>query len=147
MIATTICTRSGSLALTLNGDDSIPIDGSGRILITDIGANNDGALICDSDQTTSSFTADWYINAANQSTASQDRVLSEDARGWHRNRDTANGIVRLLRNDNSMNHFEGVFTCQIEEDPASPISVGIYYPSEFLLALHTSLQNASLHFH
>ena len=125
-----ICLHAGSLTLSLNGYDSIPIDGSGRILITDIGAANDEALICDSDQTTSTFTADWYINAVSQSIASQDRILSEDARGWHRNRDTANGIVRLLRNDNIMSPFEGVFTCQIEEDPISPVSVGIYYASK-----------------
>ena len=116
--------------MSLNGYDSIPIDGSGRILITDIGAANNEALICDSDQITSTGTSDWYINAASQSTASQDRILNEDARGWHRNRDTTNGIVRLLRNDNTMSRFEGVLTCQIEEDPASPISVGIYYASE-----------------
>ena len=126
----------GDLTLRLNGDDSIPTDGSGRILINDIGTISSRALICDSDQIISSDAANWYINAVGQSTASQDRILSRDSRGWRRNRDTANGIVRLFRNDDDMTHLEGVFTCQIEVDPESPISVGIYYASEYSYCIY-----------
>ena len=121
------------MTLRLNGDDSIPTDGSGRILITNIGVNSSRALTCDSDRTIlSGDTANWYLNAVSQSTASEDRILGQDSRGWRRNRERANGIVRLFRNDANTTHLEGVFTCHIEVDPESPISVGIFYASEFL---------------
>ena len=51
-------------------------------------------------------------------------------RGWFRNRDIESRLVRLLRVEETANSLEGVFTCEVAEDPASPISVGIYYPSE-----------------
>ena len=62
-------------------------------------------------------------------------VSEEIQKGWIRNRDTENGIVRLLRDNRVSNPAEGVFTCEVEEDPGSPISLGIYYASESVLVL------------
>ena len=114
------------MTLSLKGN-SIPTDGSGRILITDVGLSWADSLICDSDWTTSSASSNWYTNPVSQSTASGDRIVNSDSRGWTRMRDPTNGIIRLRRY--VANPQEGVFTCHIVEDPTSPISVGIYYAS------------------
>ena len=61
-----------------------------------------------------------------------DRIIVEDERerGWTRNRDVENRIVRLLHNQSVPMRVEGIFTCEIEEDPESPIFLAIYYRSE-----------------
>ena len=126
------CTPPG-LTLHLNGYNSIPTDGSGRILITDIGLVDAGALICQSDVVTAPGSGDWYLHPTQQSTAEGDRIQSTDSRGWRRNRHMLSGSnghrqVRLKRH--SITAEEGVFTCHVVGDSNTPISVGIYYPSE-----------------
>ena len=134
------CTPPG-LTLRLNGYSSIPTDGSGRILITDIGLDDDtttdddaGALLCQSDVAPDGGNGDWYLHPTQLSTAEDDRIQSYDSRGWTRNRGTSTTIpghrqVRLKRHS-TITAEEGVFTCHIVGDSNTPISVGIYYPSE-----------------
>ena len=72
-----------------------------------------------------------------------DKVQSNDPRGWRRNRGTVtvvvgsgtHRLVRLRRDDSAAmgdndRALEGVFTCDIPGDTNTPVSVGIYYPSE-----------------
>ena len=128
------------VTLSLRGD-SIPNDGSGRIVITDInptGDNNEGALLCLSEVF---VDGDWFLHPTQQTTDIYNRIASSDSRGWRRNRDnifispTQYRVVRLRRDDNAAmgdndRALEGVFTCHIPEDTNTPVSVGIYYPSE-----------------
>ena len=133
------------MTLSLRGD-SIPTDGSGRIVITDInpdGDNQEDALICHSELPLS-VSGNWYLHPTQQTTDNDDsvRIQGNDIRGWRRNRDTiiisASGtlqLVRLRRDDSAAmgdndRALEGVFTCDIPGDSNTPVSVGIYYPSE-----------------
>ena len=129
------------MTLSLRGN-SFPTDGSGRIVITDInpaGDNNVDALICRSELPTSA-SGNWFLHPTQQTTDDSDRIVSIDSRGWHRNRATVTIItgvsyhlVRLRRDDSAAiggRALEGVFTCHIPGDTNTPISVGIYYPSE-----------------
>ena len=129
------------MILGLRGD-SIPNDGSGRIVITDInpdGDNNEDALICRSEMPTS-VNVDWYLHPTQQTTDDSDRVQTSDTRGWRRNRaiftisaSEIGRLVRLRRADSEASGgraLEGVFTCNIPGDNTTPVSVGIYYPSE-----------------
>ena len=72
---------------------------------------------------------DWYLHPTEESTEEKDRI-KDTSQGWYSTKavDT-NQQVRLRR---VVNHTaqEGVFTCYIREDSDTPISVGIYYPSE-----------------
>ena len=122
---------------SLTGYDSIPTDGSGRILITDInlnGDNNEDALICRSEISISgnTSTSDWYSHPTQMSTDEDDRIVSPPAdRGWKRNRgrySEGHRLVRLRRV--SATAEEGVLTCDIPGDINTPRSVGIYYSSE-----------------
>ena len=134
------CTPPG-LTLHLTRYNSIPTDGSGRILITDIGLDDDstyagdaGALLCQSDVETAPGNSNWYLHPIQLSTAIDDRIQSSDPRGWARNRGTSAGnprhrLVRLKRHS-TITAEEGVFTCNVVGDSNTPISVGIYYPSE-----------------
>ena len=133
------CTPPG-LTLHLNGYTSIRTDGSGRILITDIGLDDvtttdddAGALLCQSDVETALGNANWYLHPTQQSTEEGDRIQSTDDRGWARNRGFATSghhrLVRLKRHS-TITAEEGVFTCHVVEASNTPISVGIYYPSE-----------------
>ena len=126
------------MTFSLTGYDSIPTDGSGRVLITDInptGDNNEDALICRSEIDT--FTTivglgtNWFLDPTGMSTDEGDRIPSPEPRGWNRNRDLDSGrrLVRLRRS--SATAEEGVFTCTIAGDNNSPRSLGIYYRSEF----------------
>ena len=134
------CTPPG-LTLHLNGYISIPTDGSGRILITDIGLDDDstnaddaGALLCQSDVTTDAGNGNWYLHPTQQSIAGGDRIESTDPRGWSRNRGSSSDghlLVRLKRHS-TITAEEGVFTCNVSGDSNTPVSVGIYYPSESL---------------
>ena len=113
------------------GYTNIPTDGTGRILITDIGEGNSAALICVTDVPGASGS-DWYLHPTSSSTDSADRIDSPDPRGWLRNRDTdiyGFPLIRLRR-DVSETSVGGVFTCDISVDTGTPISVGIYYASE-----------------
>lgn len=115
------------MTLSLRGDNSIPTDGSGRILLTNIGFNDNNSLYCVSDRTSNKATSDWYINPVSQSTALEDRIVNTDSQGWTRKRNSTYGILFIRRRVE--NPPEGVLTCKIEEDPMSPISVGVYYSS------------------
>ena len=130
------------VTFSLTGYDSIPTDGSGRVLITDInpnGDNNEDALICRSeiDTFTTNGGSNWFLHPTEMSTDNGDRIVSNhdtttDPRGWARNRDLDSGhrLVRLRRA--SATAEEGVFTCDIPGDNNTPRSVGVYYPSEFI---------------
>ena len=64
------------MTFSLTGYDSIPTNGSGRILITDInhnGVSDMDALICRSEIVTSQ-TGNWYLNSTKQSTEDGDRI-------------------------------------------------------------------------
>ena len=64
------------MTFSLTGYDSIPTNGSGRILITDINSNEDNdmdALICRSESVTSQG-GNWYLNSNQQSTDADDRI-------------------------------------------------------------------------
>ena len=67
------------MTFSLTGYDSIPSDGSGRVLITDInpnGDNNEDALICRSETSISGNApvGDWYLHLTEMSTNTSDRV-------------------------------------------------------------------------
>ena len=140
---------SGVLGVTLSlRGDSIPTDGSGRIVITDInpdGDNDEDALICLSELHNISSGGNWYLHPTQQTTQhtldGSVRIEGTDSRGWRRNRATViifsetRRLVRLRRDDSAANGgraLEGVFTCDIPADTntSTPVSVGIYYPSE-----------------
>ena len=134
---------SGVLGVTLSlRSNSIPTDGSGRIVLTDInpdGDNNDDALICRSELSISNG-GNWYLHPTQQTTDDSVRIQDHDPRGWARNRATftisgsgTRRLVRLRRDDSIASGgraLEGVFTCDIPGDSNTPVSVGIYYPSE-----------------
>ena len=135
------------MTFSLRGNDPIPTDGSGRVLITDInptGDNNEDALICRSETdgfTTTNFNAQWYLDPTGMSTDDGDRIVNPDPRGWNRNRglDSGHLLVRLRRV--SATAEEGVFTCTIPGDNNTPRYLGIYHPSELhgqYLLLHTT---------
>ena len=114
------------------GYSSIPNDASGRILITNIGFNNqpkDQALVCRSN-TTNTTGSQFYLHPSMQSTNPSDRVQSTDPRGWRRNKDPPNGIIRLRRDSATTNWTEGVVTCIFQGINDPPISTRVYYPSE-----------------
>ena len=122
------------MTFSLTGYDSIPTDGSGRVLITDIndGDNNEDALICRSeiDTFTSEF-GNWFLNPTESRINERDRITSSDS-GWLRGRAVVSGhaLVRLRRVSDTA--LEGVFTCAIAGDNNNPRYLGIYYPSESL---------------
>ena len=124
------------MTFSLRGN-SIPTDGSGHVLITDInpnGDNDEDALICSSEIDTFTSTVNtggnWYLNPTERSTDDGDRIMNDDPRGWTRNRalDSGHLLVRLRRL--SATAEEGVFTCDILGDNNTPRALGIYYPSE-----------------
>ena len=124
------------MTFSLKGD-SIPTDGSGRVNITDIGNTNDNALICHSGKAILS-SAQWYLHPTEMSTDDGDRIVSPPPdRGWQRNRaadSEGHRLVRLRRGSDTAE--EGVFTCHIPGDFGSPVSVGIYYPSESYMYMY-----------
>ena len=124
------------MTLSLRGV-SIATDGSGRIVITDInpdGDNDVDALFCQSELSSSGY-GNWFLHPTQLTTDESIRIESTDSRGWHRNRDLIDGrgLVRLRRDDSVASEgraLEGVFTCGFPGDTNTPVSVGIYYPSE-----------------
>ena len=139
------------LSLSAN---SIPTDGSGRIVITDINpdGDNDMALICQSELSLSDG-GDWFLHPTQQTTqqTTDGRIEATDPRGWRSKRVTLITIgnseprrrVRLRRDDSIASEgraLEGVFTCHIPGDINTPASVGIYYPSESHVECHLLLQ-------
>ena len=118
---------TGTLIFSLVGNTNIPTDGSGRILITNIGFDNANALICRT-HIYIPILGDYYLHPSMQTTSDSDRIQSTDTRGWTRNRDPLNGIIRLRRHSTSWT--EGVFTCRFIDISDPSISVGVYYPSK-----------------
>ena len=120
------------MTFSLNGN-SIPNDGSGRVRVTDIGDNDEDALICRSGKAVSDG-GQWYLHPTEMSTDDDgDRIGSGGVpdRGWHRNRATdseGHRLVRLKRATDTAE--EGVFTCDIPGEFGTPVTVGIYYPCE-----------------
>ena len=137
-------------------DSSIPTDGSGRIVITDInpdGDNDVDALLCHSEMLGLSDGGNWFLHPTQQTTDGSVRIEGDDPRGWRRNRaDITAGtsadhrrLVRLRRDDSAAmgdndRALEGVFTCDIPGDTNTPVRVGIYYPSESHVECHLLLQ-------
>ena len=133
------------MTFSLNGN-SIPNDGSGRVHVTAIGDNDGTALICRSGKTIS-IDGNWYLHPTEMSTDDGDPNDDNDDgdrianpppdRGWRRNRGTdsqGHRLVRLRRA--SATAEEGVFTCDIPGDFGTPVSVGIYYPSESYMYMY-----------
>ena len=124
------------MTFSLRGE-SIPNDGTGRVILTDIGNTN---VICRSESATSEV-GDWFLHPTQMSTNAGDpndnndngdRIASPPVdRGWNRNRATdsdGHQLLRLRRRSDTAE--EGVFTCHIPEDDNTPRYLGIYYPSE-----------------
>ena len=146
------------VTLSLRGD-SIPTDGSGRIVITDInpdGDNDMDALLCQSELAINDG-GNWFLHPTQQTTQHTEdgsvRIEDTDPRGWRRNRasiaitisasPTIRRLVRLRRDDSAATGdraLEGVFTCHIPGDTNTPVSVGIYYPSQLHVECHFLLQ-------
>ena len=136
------------MTLSLRGN-SIPTDGSGRIVITDINPtgnhnNHSNALICRSELMFDSVRGNWFLHPTQQTIDGSIRIESDDPRGWHRSRGPSSPVPSprtvTLRRDDSVasggRALEGVFTCHIEGDTNTPVSVGIYYPSESHVECH-----------
>ena len=117
-------------------DDSIPTNGSGRVLITAIGDTNGNALIFRSEIPTTAG-GEWYLHPTEISTDDDDRIASPPPdRGWSRNRandSEGHRLVRLRRATDTAE--EGVFTCDITGDNNTPGYLGVYYPSELWIML------------
>ena len=119
---------TGILSFSLVGyATTIPTDGSGRILITDIGTDNDNALICRTN-TPNPGHGNYYLHPSMVTISEGDWIESTDTRGWLRSRDVSNGLARLRRDGTSWT--EGVFTCLFQGISDPPISVRVYHPSE-----------------
>ena len=136
---------------------SIPTDGSGRLLITDIRLRNgqsntsdEGALICRSSEdigTLRTFhsAGDWYLDPEVGETIktlnSGRRISGSGDQGWTRNRDRENSsgryhlVLRLKRVSETA--VEGKFTCHIPNDRNNNKSLLILYPSELMVFPHT----------
>ena len=122
----------------LNGE-TIPTNGSGHVLLTDIGSRDETALICQSDSTISDLgDGDWYLDPEQEritSTDSDERIDGDNDRGWTRNRATTiagHRIVRLRRVSDTAT--EGRFTCEITGDGNEAVrGLLVLHPSESLL--------------
>ena len=144
---------------------SIPTDGSGRLLITNISlytkqtSNSDEeALICRSNRhvqelNTSPTTNKWYLDpevVTTTNTVTGEMISEEiigkgwtDDRGWTVNRDRVH-----VNGEGSPNHrvvrlkrvsetaLEGKFTCHITNDSNNNKSLLILYPSEFSVLIY-----------
>ena len=133
---------------------SIPTDGSGSLLITDISLHNrqtstsdEEALICRSSRNvgelrSSYIFAVWYLDSevnTTTNTVTGERISEgSDDRGWTMNRDRVcvygegrsfHRVVRLKRVSETA--LEGKFTCQIPNDSNNNKSLLILYPSEY----------------
>ena len=134
---------------------SIPTDGSGRLLITDIRLHNEqssdeDALICRSSEDIRTLrtilsAGDWYLDPELGDTTttlnSGRRISGRSDRGWTRNRGRVNissvihHVVRLRRMSETA--VEGKFTCHIPNDSNNNKSLLILYPSELMVFPHT----------
>ena len=128
---------------------SIPTDGSGDLLITDIrlhngqsSTSNEDALICRSSKNVAELrishgAGDWYLDP--ELLVSGERINGINDRGWARNRNRINvagvtyHVVRLKRVSETA--VEGKFTCHIPNDSNNNKNLLILYPSECLTAV------------
>ena len=126
--------------------DSIPTDGSGRLLITDISLHNglnstsdEDALFCRATKDIAIARelniGDWYLEPDFESTtANRTRINGDNDQGWTKSRHTVNvtgplyRLVRLKRV--SKTAVEGKFTCHILGDSNNNRSLLILHPSE-----------------
>jgi hypothetical protein len=127
--------------------DSIPTDGSGHLLITDISLHNgqnstdEDALFCHATKDVTMIRevhiGDWYLETDFETTTAYGkRIDGDNDRGWTRNREYAVNVsdiyyrlVRLKRV--SKTAVEGKFTCHIPGDSNNNNrSLLILYPSE-----------------
>ena len=106
---------------------SIPTDGSGRVLVTDIQYNPTEALICQSSSVGDGL-GDWYLDR--EGGYSTDRIYGPNYRGWTRERASIDGyrVVRLKRVSDTA--VEGRFTCRIPGGSDGPRGLLILHPSE-----------------
>ena len=141
---------SSGVTFSLRGNDSIPTNGSGCVLITDInpnGDNDEDALICRSGKPISTG-GNWYLHPTEMSTNDTDRINPVNDvpdRGWKWDGGfdfKTHLLVRLRRNSTTAE--EGVFTCDIPGDANTPRSVGVYYPSELWRIYHVSCVSTTL---
>ena len=129
-------------------NNSIPTDGSGRLLITDVSIHNgiisesdEYALICHADKLLnvepriSPGTGDWYLDPNVSETpaniVSGQRIITEDNRGWTRTRNSLTLPHRLVRLKRvSETAVEGKFICNISGDINNIKFLLLLYPSE-----------------
>ena len=143
--------RTGIIRILLDISDKMPgvefflqgqqitTDGNGVANINDIGDNNNDALICQSERTSSSVSefGHWYLDPDTLTTSWYNRIESMDSRGWNRNRATdldGHRLVRLMRA--SPTAEEGRFTCDIPGDIDSTRSLRVLYPSKSFSYIH-----------
>ena len=105
--------------LSLN-DDIIP--NHGYVVISDIGFDDDTALICNTNRPAAMSTnsgGDWF-------TPDGTRVNDTDVPGFRRNR--APMVVRLYRNGDTDPLSEGMYQCLVEDDRliVRTVYVGLY---------------------
>ena len=145
---------------------SIPTDGSGRLLITDISLHNrqtstsdEEALICHSSRNVAELhtlanASEWYIDSKMVNTTNElsgERIGDDDHRGWTRYRERV-GIrgkgsplhskVKLKRVSGTA--LEGKFTCHIMNDSNNVSYLLILYPSECLSHYNILYLSASI---
>ena len=143
-----IQTRDGLILITtiLSGD-SIPTDGSGLLLITDISltnrqtqTSNDSALFCHATRDVKTVReldiGDWYLQPDFEtSTGTGERIDGGNDRGWMRERENVNVSRSLYRQVRlkrvSQTAVEGKFTCQFPGDSNNNKYLLILYPSEY----------------
>ena len=132
---------------TILSGESIPTDGSGHLLITDISltnrqtqTSNDRSLFCHATKDVTMGRdidiGDWYLQFDFETTT----VIGDgnNDRGWTRDKGTVyvNGIyylhVRLKRVSETA--VEGKFSCQFPGDSNNNKYLFILYPSEYYIA-------------
>ena len=141
-----IQTSDGStLRTTILSGDSIPTDGSGRLLITDISltygqtqTSNDSALFCVSSRDLAELNTlisemDWYYDSEVKDYGSMSTKLPGDVTGWKIHRHNLNIIYRAIRLKKVARiAVEGRFICSIKNDWNNDKSLLILYPSELI---------------
>ena len=124
---------------------SVPTNGSGRLLITDISLHNgsisssdEHALICRSSLNITRLrydgVDDWYLDPEAETTTNiptGKRIDGRNDRGWTRNRGKVNKADRVVRLKRvSETPVEGKFTCHFLNDINNNKSLLILYPSK-----------------
>ena len=134
---------------TITRGYSIPTNGSGRLLITDISltygqtqTSNDSALFCHATRDVKTVReldiGDWYLQPDFETTTAMgERIYGDNDRGWMRERgnvflNKSSPLYRQVRLKRvSETAEEGKFTCHIPEDSNNNKYLLILYPSEY----------------